>query len=70
MFKASNATSVFKGVRCRGNKWQCRVGYKNSDGCYKSYTKFFPTEIEAAKHYREKAVEFHGAFANFGQTFD
>jgi hypothetical protein len=54
--------SKYKGVSIRPSKsskpWRCRIAYKG-----KTITKYFTTEIEAAKEYNRLAREVHGEFA-------
>lgn len=63
--KRINSASIYKGLykiswkRKSGEvmvRWQVRMSKFN-------YAKTFVDELEAAKHYNEKAKEFHGEFA-------
>ena len=54
-----NATSQYKGVQLFKGKWRARIGHNG----VRLYLGKFPSEIEAAKAYDEKALELFGAFA-------
>lgn len=60
--KDGSSHSKYKGVSRRSTNsvrpWRCRVTYKG-----KETTKYFETEIEAAKEYNRLATEIHGEFA-------
>lgn len=60
--KDGTSHSKYKGVSRRSSKsvrpWRCRIA---KDG--KTITKYFETEIEAAKEYDRLALELHGEYA-------
>lgn len=57
-----SSQSRYKGVSRRYSKsskpWRCRIAFNG-----KSTTRYFATEIEAAKEYNKLAIEVHGEYA-------
>lgn len=60
--KNGSSSSKYKGVSKRSTKsvrpWRCRIV---KDG--EEITKYFETEVEAAREYNKLAIELHGDFA-------
>lgn len=55
----SGASSIFKGVTKRDNRWTTQIGLNRK----KIYGRNFKSEIEAAYHYNQLSQQYYGEFA-------
>lgn len=60
----ANCSSGYRGVYCRGGRWNAQIQYAGR----KMYLGVYNSQVEAAKAYDKAALHYHGdgAFTNFG----